>query len=105
MGEDTEERPPSALNKNKSYANATKGDTEINPIMQEYIRLREMINKNKKNKMEITFKKLEEEEHTRSQYADTETVAEYIFDCLKIKPEDVLEVDFNGHREKKQVLL
>ena len=57
MAKDNEERPLPAPNEQKSYAKAAKGNKEINPILQEYITMREKTNGKKKNKMEITFKK------------------------------------------------
>ena len=41
----------------------------------------------------------------RSLGVDIETVGAYVFDELHIKPEDVLELDFNGNRDTKQLLL
>ena len=35
-------------------------------------------------------------------YADIETVGSYLFDTLKIKVEDVLELDHNSNQEKNR---
>merc|ERR1712098_867406 len=43
--------------------------------------------------------------NTRTPGVDIETVEEYVFDKLGIKPEDVLKLDFNESRDRKQILL
>ena len=58
---------PPAPYKTKSYANATKGNIEMTPILQDFIKIRDSANDNK-NKIEITFKRIEEEDNRGFQY-------------------------------------
>ena len=76
--------------------------------MKDYINARDNA-KNKRNKIELHFKKINEDNieipNTRSQIVDIKTVGEYIFDKLRINPYDVLELDFNAGKDRKQVSL
>ena len=64
--------------------------------------------KNERNKIEIKFTKLKNspESDKSARYIDLEIIREYIFTILKIKPEDVLEINLNsGRYDTKQILL
>ena len=64
MAERRPGRPPPHQGELKTYARATKGNIEMDPILKEYIDMRERIGDKKKNKIKITFKKLEQNDYT-----------------------------------------
>ena len=55
--------------------------------------------------IEISFTRLENINHVVPEYAEIDTVGSYIFDELGINTQDVLELDQNSDRTKKQILL
>ena len=93
--------------KKMSYANAAKDTTEL---LRNYANIIERV-RNERNRIEIRFKKLkdenvEKEQTGRLHYIDMETKGEYIFNHLKIKPDEVLELDLtSGRFNTKQILL
>ena len=54
--------------------------------------------------MQIIFTQVDQRDYT-VQPIEIDSVAEYLFEKLKIKPADVLEADFHSHREKKEIVL
>ena len=92
-------RPPDK----KTYASATA--TINKEVLRSYHEEVSMAKKNR-NKIEIRFVKENKDEASRNKqkYVDLDTVSEYVFSELKIKPEDILEIDLNtGRNDIKEI--
>ena len=79
-----------------SYASAAKDKSEC---IRMFANLMEKA-KNERNKIEIKFTKLKNlsESDKSARYIDLDTISKYMFTILKIKPEDVLEIDLKSRR-------
>ena len=92
-------RPPDK----KSYASST--DPRNKDILKSYLEDVATAKKTR-NKIEIRFSRAKKDEDSpdKQKYVDLDTVSEYIFSQLMIKPEDILEIDLNtGRNDIKEI--
>ena len=88
--------------RNASYASKARNISENVKIYQE------IMNQHKKDRkmMELKFSKLNNDTNKERKNVDMAVVSEYVFNQLKIRPEDILEVDLNtGKHDTKHILL
>ena len=103
------ENDPPNISTLKSYAKAAKAAKGRNKIqmthaLNEYMRMKQNASNNfQGNLIEISFTKLNAKDTETPEYPSLETVGTYIFEVLKIKPTDALELDHFSSREKKRI--
>ena len=87
-------RPP---DENRSYANATRGG--MNDNVRAYAAFVQS-QKKERNLIELKFKKDQSltSDQSVNRYLDLETVGDFIFNTLKVEPEELLDVDLNTGR-------
>ena len=94
----------------QSYAKALKKTrfkpkVQMTPMLDTYLQMKSRAEKRSDNMLELTFQKQESEDTSTPEYPSLDVVANYLFEVLKIEPNDAIEIDHFSNRSKKRILL
>ena len=101
------ENDPPDISALKSYAKAAraKPKVQMTSMLNEYMRIKNNATSFNGNLIELTFSRQHYNDTATPEFPSLETVGTYLFEILKVHPNDALELDHFSSRDKKRILL